>query len=122
MCDIGIVGLGKAARGPEIGPVGAPVAGAGKASRIDEGLGEHQAVDRLPASGQASEVRPNTCEARFFTRTPGRIRKRALLAISPMRCHYTVFDQPIQASRLLHFNAADAQPRSASHCPSPSAT
>ena len=53
-------------------------------------------------------------DARFFTRWPGRIKKRLLLAINARRCHCKVEDQPIQSSRLATLSAGEAQPNRAS--------
>jgi len=48
-------------------------------------------------------------EARFLTRSPGKIRKRLLLAINARRCHCSVGDQPIQSSRLVTLTAGEGQ-------------
>lgn len=57
MCNVGVVGLRKAARGTHINPVGRAVAGPPKAAWIDEGLGQQQAmpVHGVPIRGQPGE-------------------------------------------------------------------
>ena len=57
MRDVGVVGLGKAARGPHGDPVRRAVAGPSKAARINEGLGQEQAMPmhRLPIRRQPGE-------------------------------------------------------------------
>jgi len=98
--------------------------GAGIPRPIDERLRQHNRVPptRSRSADRRREHNPNTRDARLYTETPDRIRRRALLATSGKRCQATVGCQPIHAARGQHRNAAAVHTSSASQRPSASAT